>query len=188
MCLSFKKSENASGDLALYMSVCTTKMDELLYLMNVGWMVLTQLFLVWRLLLCTLALMLLGPMAMLYIYDIGLYAWRLLTSRKPRVSESLDECETMLDPLTADTDTILVNVDEGFYSDSDTAGSCDEHDPAAVAAESEASLAQRQPRSTPSAGSFTRLTDLIAVTFSTGSDSGRMENYEHEVKLISGTA
>ncbi|SCU92999.1 LAMI_0E12860g1_1 [Lachancea mirantina] len=43
-----------------------------------------------RIALCTVALMLLGPMALLYVYDAVLYAWRVVTVRDRRGGPASD--------------------------------------------------------------------------------------------------
>ncbi|SCU85608.1 LAME_0D02036g1_1 [Lachancea meyersii CBS 8951] len=206
-------------------------MDAMWQVINYGWLFISVVAQILRLGLCTLVVMLLGPLAALYVYDVGLYTWRVVLNRgnhvgpgfgpdqraleDPRVCEGEGEGENENEEQEACFDTgsaakpasSAVPAHEAsnspYSSDTDwdsiTATSPAEfgnngerEDHSEKPSENGAGpvdLASRaQPRFGGIQGSFTKLSDFITVTISAGAgdSAATVENYEREVKLVSG--
>ncbi|SCV06149.1 LANO_0H23178g1_1 [Lachancea nothofagi CBS 11611] len=185
-------------------------MEQVWQLLNYGWLFMSVVAQILRLGLCTLVVMLLGPLAALYVYDVGLYTWRVVRNRGYRLEpERARNQKIEEDSKSAEISDFEVISHNGSSNDTSSSSSSEinlaynsdtEWDsitatsPVEPARERDETLlvasdAKSTPRFGGIKGSFTKFSDLITVTISAGaSDTCKTEKYEHEVKLVTGRA
>ncbi|CEP60699.1 uncharacterized protein LALA0_S01e16930g [Lachancea lanzarotensis] len=193
--------------------------------LDYGWLFVTTVAQILRLGLYSLVVVLLGPLAVLYVYDVGLYTWRVVVNRGKRAgpvfgpdqraleigptrrvslrtmtaaaatttkaSEPLDpNNELSNSPYTSDTDwDSITATSPAEFGDGDGDGGDD--DTVETSFANTSALDDNEdatPRISGIQGSFTRFSDLITVTISAGAgdSTSAVENYDREIKLVSG--
>ncbi|SCU77774.1 LADA_0A02146g1_1 [Lachancea dasiensis] len=183
-------------------------MDQVGNLFSYSWTLACLLAQVLRVGLSVVVVMLLGPLALLYVYDVGLYTWRVVLNRGLLLEgdvPAVDLAAASLDAGTPDKDAETYTSDFEVISN----GSCDSEietenldsvsnsdtdwDSITATSVTEACAAPTPPFRGVK-GSFTKFSDLITVTISAGgghttsTTSRQVETYEHEIKLVTGRA
>lgn len=162
-------------------------MEQMLELLGYGRLCAYILAQVARHALLTLAVLLVGPVIALYAYDFGLYMWRVVTNGWHTVEEnSLSSAGASEQHSGAQATHVSEGDSENDSDVESTYRSGSEWESSVTPAEIEEGELKPAPLLGVIQGSYSRLSDLITVTVSTGADSRRVECYEHEVKLVSG--
>ncbi|CAR24487.1 KLTH0F17006p [Lachancea thermotolerans CBS 6340] len=181
-------------------------MAQMAELLQCAWLAVTFAAKLVQIGLCTLAVLLLGPLIALYMYDVMLYVWRVMVNGHVAAeaefsgsSKSLGsdgaaregaQTRAPIEALAYDTAPAGGSESENetaYHSDSapDTDA---EWEMSATPPSSSRNPRQMRPRFGAIKGSYARLSDLITVTISTGADEDCVEGREQEVTLISSRA
>ncbi|SCU85399.1 LAFA_0D15456g1_1 [Lachancea sp. 'fantastica'] len=176
--------------------------------LNYGWLVVATLAQILRLGLYSMVAVLLGPLAVLYVYDVALYTWRVVLNRGKRSppvfgpdQRALETEETAIKTAEASTKPTLPSRSTGELDSSPYSSDTDWDSITATSPADEENSHPSMPSSMPSGsadtiprisgihGSFTRFSDLITVTISAGAgdSAATIQTCEkREAKLVSG--
>ncbi|CUS21774.1 LAQU0S04e00496g1_1 [Lachancea quebecensis] len=181
-------------------------MTQVLELFQYAWLMVTFAAKLARIGLCTLVVMLLGPLIALYMYDVMLYAWRVAVNGRIAAETEFSGTSKPLGPGGANREGAQTRapIEALAYDTAPAGGSESEseiayHSDSAPDSDAEWEMSMTPPSSSQNPrqipprfgaikGSYTRLSDLITVTISTGADGDCVEGRDQEVTLVSSRA